>query len=87
LAIVTIVPAAFFMGIPFPSGLRRMEERHAPAVRWAWSLHAAAGVAGSVGSVVMAIYVGLQATLMVGGALYLVALVLVLASRRREFVR
>jgi len=38
---IVIAPAAFLMGMPFPSGLRRLEQRHAASVRWAWSLNSA----------------------------------------------
>ena len=78
---LAIAPAAFFMGIPFPSGLRRLEERHSPSVRWAWSLNAAASVLGSGGAIVLAIYAGLRATLLFGGVLYLCAMAAILATR------
>ncbi len=78
---LSIAPAAFLMGMPFPSGLRRLEQRHAPSVRWAWSLNAAASVLGSAGAIFLAIYLGLRATLLIGGALYLGALVVILATR------
>jgi hypothetical protein len=78
---LAIAPAAFFMGMPFPSGLRRLEDRHSPSVRWAWSLNAAASVLGSGGAIVLAIYTGLRATLLFGGALYVGALVVILATR------
>ena len=77
-----IAPAAFLMGIPFPSGLRRLEERHAPSVRWAWSLNAAASVMGSAGAIVLAIYIGLRGTLLIGGGLYLCALAVIFATRK-----
>jgi len=78
---LAIAPAAFLMGMPFPSGLRRLEERHSQSVRWAWSLNAAASVLGSGGAIVLAIYTGLRATLLFGGALYLIALLVILATR------
>jgi hypothetical protein len=81
IAALMIAPAGFLMGIPFPTGLRRLQQRHAPSVRWAWSLNAAASVLGSVGSIVLAIYLGLRATLLIGGALYLVALLSIRFSR------
>lgn len=81
IAAASIVPAAFFMGMPFPTGLRRMERRSPPAVRWAWSVNAAASVLGSAGAIVVAIYLGLKATLLTGASLYLVALVVVRATR------
>jgi len=71
------------MGMPFPSGLRRLEAIHAPSVRWAWSLNAAASVLGSAGAIFLAIYVGLRTTILIGGALYLCALVIIVATSGR----
>lgn len=81
ITVLAIAPAAFFMGMPFPSGLRRLEQRHAPSVRWAWSLNAAASVLGSASAIFLAIYTGLRATLLAGGALYLCALLIIVATR------
>jgi hypothetical protein len=78
--IAMIAPAGFVMGLPFPTGLRMLERKHQASVRWAWSLNAAASVLGSVGALVLALYVGLVATLLIGGALYLVALGVTAAS-------
>ncbi len=78
-----IAPAAFLMGMPFPSGLRRLEERHPPSVRWAWSINAAASVLGSGGAIVLAIYLGLRATMLIGGGLYLLALVVIALTKRQ----
>ncbi|HUP04258.1 MAG TPA: hypothetical protein VMU19_09730 [Bryobacteraceae bacterium] len=77
-----IAPLGFVMGMPFPTALRLLEEWHAPSVRWAWSLNAAASVLGSVGALVLSIYLGLMQTLGVGGMLYLAALVV--AARFRD---
>ncbi len=82
LTAISIAPAAFLMGMPFPSGLRRLELRHAPSVRWAWSINAASSVLGSAAAIFLAIYLGLRATLLVGGALYVCALLVILATRR-----
>jgi hypothetical protein len=71
--VLLIAPAAFLMGIPFPSGLSRLEQWHPPSVRWAWSLNAAASVLGSTLAIALAIYLGLRITLLAGGALYLAA--------------
>lgn len=73
IALGLIAPAGFVMGIPFPAGLARMEQRHRPSVRWAWSLNAAASVLGSGAAIFLALYAGLRGTLLVGGALYVVA--------------
>jgi predicted membrane-bound spermidine synthase len=79
--IAMIAPAGFAMGMPFPTGLARLEMRNSPAVRWAWSLNAASSVLGSVGALVCAIYLGLMETLLVGGLLYLGALAVLSMDR------
>jgi hypothetical protein len=81
---LAIAPVAFMMGIPFPSGLRRLDALHPPSVRWAWSLNAAASVLGSAGAIILAIYAGLRATLLLGGGLYVCALVVILATKRTQ---
>jgi hypothetical protein len=69
-----VTPAAFLMGIPFPTGLAILERRFPNSVRWAWALNAAASVLGSAGAIFLAIYIGLLATMLVGAILYLGAL-------------
>jgi predicted membrane-bound spermidine synthase len=75
--VALIAPAGFFMGIPFPTGLRLLEKHHEPSVRWAWSLNAAASVLGSVAALMLALYLGLIQTMLIGGGLYLCALVVI----------
>ena len=72
-----IAPVGFLMGIPFPTGMTRLEARYPAAVRWAWSLNAASSVMGSASAIFLAVYLGLRMTLLIGGALYLGALVVV----------
>jgi hypothetical protein len=80
IAVLLIAPIGFLMGIPFPSGLTRLEEVMPHSVRWAWAINAAASVLGSAGAIVIAIYFGLENTLIVGGMFYLAALLSALLS-------
>jgi hypothetical protein len=68
-----IAPLGFFMGMPFPTGLRKLDQAFPNAVRWAWSVNAASSVFGSVLAMMIAIHFGLKLTMMIGGALYLCA--------------
>lgn len=81
LSVAMIAPLGFAMGMPFPAALQRLEEWHAPSVRWAWSLNAASSVLGSVGALGGAIYMGLIQTLILGGLFYLAALAVVARVR------
>ena len=82
-----LAPLGFFMGMPFPTGLRALASRfnsnptqYDPAednaVEWAWAMNAAASVLGSVLAMVIAIQFGLNITLACGVATYLLALAL-----------
>jgi hypothetical protein len=72
-AAAAIAPAALLMGMPFPQGLRWLEQRQPEAVRWAWAVNAAASVLGSASAIFLAIYMGLRATLLMGALCYLLA--------------
>ncbi len=81
MTVALLAPLGFVMGMPFPTGLKKLEDWHSPSVRWAWSLNAAASVLGSVGALVLAIYLGLVQTLIIGGMFYLAALAVVARAR------
>jgi hypothetical protein len=74
IAVALISPLGFAMGMPFPTGLTLLEKFMPPAVRWAWSVNAAASVLGSAAAMFLAIYLGLKLTLCIGGLFYLAAL-------------
>jgi len=74
---------AFAMGMPFPTGLARLEQSHPASVRWAWALNAASSVLGSASAIFLAIYIGLRGTLLIGGFMYLLAVVVVQLTRNR----
>ena len=70
---IGIAPLAFAMGMPFPLGLARLS-RSAPAfVPWAWGLNGCASVVAAILALLLAIEVGLRATLVIALALYVFA--------------
>ena len=75
LAFFLLVPLGFFMGMPFPTGLRALAGLPADraAVEWAWALNAAASVLGSVLAIVIALQWGLVAATLAGASAYLAA--------------
>ncbi len=77
LTVLLVGPVGFLMGMPFPAGLSRLEQLYPASVRWAWALNAASSVMGSATAIFLAIYLGLRVTLLIGGALYLGALLIV----------
>jgi hypothetical protein len=74
ISVLLIAPSGFAMGMPFPTGLSRLERIMPESVRWAWAINSAASVLGSAGAIVLAIYFGLENTLIIGGLFYAGAL-------------
>ncbi len=75
ITVALISPLGFAMGMPFPTGLSKLETLMPLSVRWAWAINAASSVMGSAAAMFFAIYIGLQLTLIVGSLFYLGALV------------
>lgn len=70
LVALLIFPAGLLMGVPFPSGLRRLELASPGTIPWAWAVNgAASGVAGIVATMLLVSY-GATATLLIGALLY-----------------
>ena len=55
LSVVLIAPLAFFMGMPFPLGLRRVAEQAPDFVPWAWGINGFASVVSAVLATLLAI--------------------------------
>lgn len=68
-----IVPLGFVMGMPFPTGLRVLDESSIGTgglTEWAWAMNASASVLGSVLAMVIALHFGLNVTLLCGALAY-----------------
>jgi hypothetical protein len=79
-----IAPPAFAMGMPFPTGLARLERVHPASIRWAWALNAASSVLGSASAIFLAIYIGLRGTLLMGAVLYLLAVIVIRLTQEQR---
>ena len=56
ISVVVVAPLALLMGMPFPSGLRRL---HDPAaIPWAWGINGTASVLSSMVATLVAVHFG-----------------------------
>ncbi len=72
IAVAVVAPAAFFMGMPFPTGLSSLEKSHERLIPWAMGMNGALSVTGSVTAKLVSIAWGFPAVLALAVALYLV---------------
>jgi hypothetical protein len=68
-----LFPSAFFMGMAFPLGMKYARHDDAAPAAWYWGINGAFSVISSVLAVVVAVFWGVTATLLVGLASYVIA--------------
>ena len=69
-------PAGFIMGIAFPGGIHRVEEREGYLVPWFWAVNGATSVVASVLCAMLSVSLGFNLILLGGGVCYLGAYML-----------
>jgi hypothetical protein len=79
LAVVLIAPLAFFMGMPFPLGLRHVAAESPDFVPWAWGINGYASVVSAVLATLLAIHFGFTAVILLALLLYVAAAALKVA--------
>jgi spermidine synthase len=84
IAIILIAPAAFFLGMPFPSGLSSLEKDKGRLLPWALGMNGALSVTGSVFAKLSSISFGFTFVLVIAGALYIIAGLVFPANLKRK---
>ena len=70
ITVLIMAPPGFVMGIFLPVGLSYLSRNGRSLVPWAWAVNGAASVAGSLGSIVMAMNFGYSRALVLGALCY-----------------
>ena len=73
LALLLIAPLAFFMGMPFPLGLKRLSASAPGFVPWAWGINGFASVVSAVLATLLAIEFGFQVVIVLALVFYVLA--------------
>ncbi len=68
---VIIFPLGFLMGVPFPTGLRVLNDFFPQGIAWMWAINAVMSVVGSILAVILAILLGFTWALLAGALAYI----------------
>jgi len=71
---IFIAPAAFFMGLPFPLGLRFLSEKNNNLIPWAWGINGCFSVISTVLATIIAVEAGFFLVMVLAGLAYTLAL-------------
>ncbi|MCD6083565.1 SAM-dependent methyltransferase [Candidatus Aerophobetes bacterium] len=75
LSLLLIAPLAFLMGMPFPSGLRRVSSNAPSLIPWAWGINGCSSVISAVLAIILAISGGFNLVIGISLASYTLAAV------------
>ncbi len=70
IALLSIAPLAFFMGMPFPIGMGRLARHNPEFIPWAWGINGCASVLSVILATLIAIHFGFQAVMILSMILY-----------------
>lgn len=84
LAIVSIFPAGFFLGFPFPAGIARLERFSSSLIPLAWSANAFSSVVSAVLAAVVAVSAGYTSLSILASIYYILAFFLFYFSSHRD---
>ncbi|HEV2273828.1 MAG TPA: hypothetical protein VGR96_06655, partial [Acidobacteriaceae bacterium] len=71
IALVAIMPLGFLFGFAFPTGMRLVEAVDSQPTPWFWGINGATGVLASVLAVMLSMSLGINATMLISAACYL----------------
>ncbi|HOV13739.1 MAG TPA: SAM-dependent methyltransferase, partial [Spirochaetota bacterium] len=73
ISVLCIAPAAYFLGMPFPNGLRVLSIKNQSLVPWAWGMNGALSVTGTVLTRLLSISFGFTFVLVFAIVIYVIA--------------
>ncbi|MCK5941302.1 MAG: hypothetical protein KAI24_04970 [Planctomycetes bacterium] len=79
--VAMLVPTGLMLGMPFPSGIRLVEEMCPHLVPWGWAINAFFSVFGSIFCIVLSMAIGFSNVFYVAAGVYVVGLLLMKTPR------
>lgn len=73
IGVLVLLPVAFLMGMPFPLGVRWVEEATRARIAWAWGIDGYASVISATGAMLIAVTIGLSVPIYLAAGAYAIA--------------
>src|SRR5919108_1688835 len=82
-----LAPIGFLMGMPFPTGIRLLKADRPEYIPWMWAINGAFSVLGAVLAIALGIMYGSSYALILGISIYLIALGISFASKKKTITQ
>ena len=86
-SIAILAPIGFLMGMPLPTGMRLLKVHRPDYIPWMWAVNGAFSVLGAVLAIALGIMYGSSLAMILGILIYLVALGISFASKKRTITQ
>jgi hypothetical protein len=86
-SIAVLAPIGFLMGMPLPTGMRLLKEHRPDYIPWMWAINGAFSVLGAVLAIALGIMYGSSLAMLLGILIYLVALGISFASKKKTITQ
>jgi hypothetical protein len=73
LVFIALMPLGFFMGCPFPAGIRLVGQKNNAVIPWAWAVNGCLSVLAPILTIMIAMESGFKTVLWIGAVCYLIA--------------
>jgi predicted membrane-bound spermidine synthase len=82
MTVILLTPLGFLMGMPFPAGLRHVDQSRPELNPWAWGINACATVMGTIVCILTSTLLGFRMALVLGAIVYLFGWLVFTISQR-----
>jgi hypothetical protein len=86
-SIAILAPIGFLMGMPLPTGMRLLKVHRPDYIPWMWAINGAFSVLGAVLAIALGIMFGSSLAMILGILIYLIALGISFASKKRTITQ
>jgi hypothetical protein len=87
ISVAVLAPIGFLMGMPFPTGVRLLKAHRPEYIPWMWAINGAFSVLGAVLAIALGIMYGSSYALILGISIYLIALGISFASKKKTITQ
>ena len=87
ISIGILAPIGFLMGMPLPTGMRLLKQYRSECIPWMWAVNGGFSVLGAVLSIMLGIMYGSSEVIVLGIAMYLVALAISFAWKKKTIIK
>lgn len=87
IAMTVVFPLGFFMGFPFPNGLRIASQIHPTIISWCWGINAFFSIVSSLLTIILSMEKGFNSTMLMAPLVYFIGYLFLIMAHSKITIR